>query len=208
MAAFNAATLAERYVKDYKKAEKYLDDYIKASTGKIGPSDEVYQRKERIEASRQAELKRQAEEARKKKEEEERKQRQLQQLEELKTKVATLKGYLDKYGTCEMMVEMEATDSGNMVLEQAQAVIDAGEADMAGDVMTFVDQLVPQIEEIIPSCGAGGAPPAGDGAAPPADESGSRVLPPSGVQGGDQGADTPAPAEGADAPAPTEGGTP
>lgn len=159
-AYFNAATLEEKYIKDYKKALKYLDDYIKVNAGNLSPSSDVYKRKDRVEASRQREEARKAEEARKVKEAEERKQRQLEQLEELKTKVATLKGYLDQYGDCEMMIESDATDMGSMVLEQSLSVIDSGEADMAADVMTFVDQIVPQIEDIIPSCQAEPAAPA------------------------------------------------
>lgn len=193
-AYFNAATLQEKYIKDYKKALKYLDEYIKVNAGQLSPSHEVYSRKERVEASRQKEDDRKAEEARKIKEAEERKQRQLEQLEELKAKVVTLQGYLDKYGSCEMMVEMEATDMGMMVLEQAQMVVEAGEADMAGDVMTFVDQIVPQIEEIIPMCGAGG----GSGA-PPADEGGDAA--PAEGEGDEAPADGAGAAPAEDAPA-------
>ena len=119
----------------------------------------------------------------------ERKQRQLAKLEELKAKVATLQSVLDQYGDCPMMVEMGGAEMGMMVLDQASMVIEAEEADMAADVMTFVDEIMPQLEMIIPECGGGGAAPA--------PEAGGDEAPAEGEEA--------APAEGEAAP-PAEGG--
>ena len=44
------------------------------------------------------------------------------------------------------MIEMGGIDMGQMVLEQAQMVVQAEEIDMAADVMTFVDDLLPQLQ--------------------------------------------------------------
>ena len=188
IAYFNAAALYEKYLKDYKKADKILGDFVDKNAGSLTPDHKVFLLRERIKESQTIEEERKREEERKAKEAEERKKRQLAKLEELKAKVATLQAIIDKYGECEMMVEMGGAEMGMMVLEQAQMVVEAEEADMAADVMTFVDEIMPQLEMIIPECESGAAAPAPEGGdTPPA-------------EGGDA-----APAEGTDAP-PAEGG--
>jgi len=176
---FNAATLYEKYVKDYKKAEKVLQDFVAKNNdkGQIGPSHEVYVRIERIKESQKAEEARQAEEARKKKDAEERKKRQEEQFNQLKAKVAELKGILEKNASCEAMVAGGGIEMGAVVLEQADAVVQAGEVDMAADVMTFVDETLPMLKELAATCSgaapapapAEGTPPAAPADAPPAD---------------------------------------
>ena len=182
LGAYNASTLHEKYIKDYKKANKYLEGWINAANeGQIGPSHDVYGRMERIKASQEKEEARKREEERKKKEAEDRKKRQQEQFNALKAKVGELQAMLDKYGECEMMVEMGGTDMGMMVLEQAQMVVEAEEVDMAGDVMTFVDEVLPQLQEIIPSCSGGAAPAGGssggDAPAAPAESGGDGSEP-------------------------------
>ena len=90
------------------------------------------------------------------------------------------------------MVEMGGIDMGQMVLEQAQMVVEAQEIDMAADVMTFVDDLLPQLQSNAGYCDdemaakAASAPAAGGEAQP--------------AEGGEA-----APAEGSDAAPPAEG---
>lgn len=180
-AYFNAATLYEKYIKDYKKAEKTLQKYINENNadGSIGPDHIVYARIERIKESQAIEEARKREEERKKKEAAERKKRQEEKMKMLADKVAALQATVDKYQSCEAF-QMGIADEAMMVIEQANMVIQAEEIDMAGDVLTFVEQIQPMVDEVVPMCGGGGAPPP-----PPA-----------------------APAEGGEAPteAPAEGG--
>ena len=190
VAYFNAATLYAKYMKDYKKALKTLETYVAENNdqGQIGPAHEVYARMEQVKEYQRIAEEMKKEEERKLKEAEERKKRQQEKFNELKAKVAGLKGLLDEYGDCPMMVEMGGTEMGLMVLEQAQMVVEAEEIDMAADVMTFIDEVSPQIELLIPECQGGGAAPAPEGGeAPPA-----------------EGGEAP-PAEGGEAP-PAEGG--
>jgi hypothetical protein len=86
---------------------------------------------------------------------------------------------------------------GTMVYEQAKSVTDAEEYDMAADVMTFVDEIIPQIQSNAPLCdqeaAAAPATPPAEGAAPPPAEG---TTPPA------EGT-APPPADGT-APAPAE----
>ena len=172
-AYFNAATLHTKYTKNFKKAAKYLDDYISAFQGQLQPDHEVYNRKSLIAAAQAAQDAKKAEADRRKKEAEERKQRQMETFNTLKVKVAALDELLKKYKTCELMIEMGGIDMGEMVLEQAQMVVQAEEVDMAADVMTFVEDLLPQLQSNTGFCdeefaakAAGGAPAEGGEAAP------------------------------------------
>ena len=173
-AYYNAATLYEKYTKDYKKALKVLQTYVDTNNkGQMGPDHEVYVRMDRVKESERIEEERKREEERKKKEAEERKKRQQETFEQLKAKVAELKKIMDTYGSCPAMVESGAIDAGAMVLEQAVAVVEAEEIDMAGDIMTFVDEALPQIQAVVPSCGSATPAPApapapAEGAAPAA----------------------------------------
>jgi tetratricopeptide (TPR) repeat protein len=198
-AYFNAAILHEKYTKNYKKAAKYLDDFVRAYAGQIAPDHEVFQRKESIQRSVAAADAKKAAKAQLKQEAEARQQRQIAVFENLKTETARLDTMLKDYGACELMVESGGTEQGMMILEQAQMVVQAEEADMAGDVMSFFEQLMPQLESIIPDCPAPGtAPPApADGAAQPAPEA------PEAPEAPDAGGEAPTDA-GGEAPTETE----
>ena len=132
---------------------------------------------DQIRSLQAAEEARKAEEERKKQEAEERKKRQMAQLDELKVKVKTLEDLLKKYEHCQVMIDMGGIEMGTMVYEQAKSVTDAEEYDMAADVMTFVDEIIPQIQSNAPLCdqeaaaGAAGTPPPAEGTTPPADGS-------------------------------------
>jgi tetratricopeptide (TPR) repeat protein len=169
-AYFNAATLYEKYVKDYKRAEKVLQEFINANNkdGSIGPAHEVFQRIDRIKESQQIEEARLREEERKKKEAEERKKRQEAELDKLKTKLAELKAIAEKYQACEAFA-MGVGEEAKMVIENAQMVVEANDAEMAGDVSTFVDQILPMATEAAAACGGGAPAPApAEGGAPAA----------------------------------------
>ena len=84
-------------------------------------------------------------------------------------------------------------EMGQMVLEQSQMVIQAEEIDMAADVMTFVDDLLPQLQSNTPFCDEEFAAKAA--AAVPAPPEGGEAP----AEGGE--APAPAPAEGGEAPA-------
>jgi hypothetical protein len=46
----------------------------------------------------------------------------------------------------------------NMILEQAQQVVDAKEVDMAPDIQSLLDAYIPAIDDAIAGCGGGAAP--------------------------------------------------
>ena len=195
IAIYDASMLQGKYLKNYKEGLAILQGYVDRNQGKFGPDHEVYAWMDQIRALQAAEEARKAEEERKKQEAEERKKRQMAQLDELKAKVKVLEELLKKYENCQLMIEMGGIEMGTMVFEQAKSVVDAEEYDMAADVMTFVDEIIPQIQSNAPLCDqeAAAAPPAGtappaEGAAPPAEG-------------------TTPPAEGT-APPPAEGTTP
>ena len=177
IAIYDAAMLQGKYLKNYKQGLDILQGYVDRNQGKFGPDHEVYAWMDQIRALQTAEEARKAEEERKKQEAEERKKRQMAQLDELKGKVKVLEDLLKKYETCQLMVEMGGIEMGTMVYEQAKSVVDAEEYDMAADVMTFVDEIIPQIQSNAPLCdqeAAAGTPPAGttppaEGTAPPAE---------------------------------------
>ncbi|NCG22068.1 MAG: tetratricopeptide repeat protein, partial [Rhodobacterales bacterium] len=170
-AYFNASDLQSKYTKNFKKAKKILETYVNENNGdgSIDPEHIVYSKIARIDELQEAEEQRKREEEARKKAEQERIARQKQQLAELKTMVAGLQGLVDKYGGCEDFM-MGIGDEVSMVVEQANMVIEEEEIDMAGDVITFVEQIQPMAEEIAATCGGGGAPPAeGGDEAPPAE---------------------------------------
>lgn len=175
---YNAATLYEKYVKDFKKAGKYLDTWIQRNEGKLSPDDDVFKLKDRINESQAAEEERKRQDEEKKKQAADRLARQKETFEKLKGEVKKLESDLTTYANCPAMIESGAIDQGSMVLEQAKVIVEAEEVDMAGDIMSFFDELRPQLDAIIPQCGPGTAAP------------------------------TPAPADGATAPAPADGTAP
>jgi tetratricopeptide (TPR) repeat protein len=155
---FNAATLHEKYTKNYKKAMAYLQGFVDTHVGQIGPDHEVYERMERVRQSQAAEEAKEAERKRLEQERKEREQRQKEQLKILAERTAKLEATLDKYGSCPIMVEMGMAEMGLTVLEQAKMVVEANEFSMAADMMTFFDQVEPEIEALIPSCAPAPAP--------------------------------------------------
>ncbi len=157
---FNAATLHEKYTKNYKKAMAYLQGFVDNNVGKIGPDHEVYERMERVRASQAAE---EAKENERKRLEAERKEREVRQKEQLKVlaeRTTKLEATMAKYGECPIMIEYGMTDMGMTILEQAQMVVETNEFSMAADMMTFFDQIEPEIDALIPSCAPAAPAPA------------------------------------------------
>src|SRR5690606_31355860 len=75
IAWFNAATLHEKYTRDFDAALRYLETYTSQCSGQVSPESEVYSRLEAVKASKAEEEKRQAEEAERERLEAERKKR-------------------------------------------------------------------------------------------------------------------------------------
>ena len=150
-AYFNGATLHEKYTKDFKKADKFLDQYIENHVGEVGPDHVVYERKERIAKSIAEEKARQEELARIAKEEEERRKRNEKLLADLATQVQDIEA---RSAQCndEMIQEMAM-----MTLEQVKPVLEAGDASMAGDLKTFLDDISLQLDTCTGGGEAGGA---------------------------------------------------
>ncbi len=166
LAYYNAATLHEKYTKNFNKAIKYLEAYITASGGDLPATDPVYAQMESVQAAKaaQAEIERQE---RQRREEEEARQLRNEQL--LSGMSGTITAYQTKFdantGCLDEMVQME----GSMILEQAQMVVDAEDAAMAADIQMLLEGYTPVWDEAIAGCEAGGgAPPAPE--APPTEE--------------------------------------
>ncbi len=163
LAYYNAATLHEKYTKNFNKAIKYLEAYITASGGDLPATDPVYAQMESVQAAKaaQAEIERQE---RQRREEEAARQARNEAL--LSGMSGTISDYQTKFdanvGCLDEMVAME----GSMILEQAQMVVDAEDAAMAADIQMLLEGYTPVWDEAISTCEAGGgAPPA-----PPMDE--------------------------------------
>lgn len=154
VAYFNAATLHKKYTKNFKKAKKYLQDFVDANEGKIGPNHEVFNLIGEIDKLEAEEKARQAEAARLKKEAEERERRNKELLSNMGSRVSKYQSALSANKACldEMMV-ME----GEMILEQAQMVVEAEDASMAQDINTLLDGYAPTWDEAIAACGSGGS---------------------------------------------------
>lgn len=155
-AYFNASTLHEKYTKNFKLAQKYLDDFIASHVGEIGPEHEVYSRKERIAKSIEEERQRKEEMERLERERKEREERNKKLLAELTTQVADIKSRAPQCS--DPMVQEMAM----MTLEQVEPVIEAGDASMAGDLKTFLDDISGQLD----ACTGGGTPEEGGEPAP------------------------------------------
>lgn len=184
-AYFNAATLHEKYTKDFKKAKQLLQAYVDVNQGSIAPTHPVFERINGIAAAEQAEKDRQAELARQEKERQEREKRQREKLVELKARNTAYMAKVEQ-ASCPAAMEMGMIEEFAMIGEQAQMVLDAEDFGMAGDMITFLDSMEPTLDELIPMCGGAEAP------APEAPVDGAAAP---------EGA---APAPPADAPAPTE----
>ncbi len=200
IAFFNAATLHEKYTKNYKKALEYLQSYADLMQGRIGPTHEVFTRMERVRESQEEEEARKRALAQKKKEEEERKKRQKAQFQELKTRTSALDSLLSKYSSCQAMIDSGNLELAMTVVEQAKMVIEANDISMAADVMTFFDQVQPEIEAIAPSCQEEPAPTETESSEQADSEPADAQQP--ATEG-----ETAASGDASDAPAPDEGST-
>lgn len=167
-AYFNAAALHSRYTKEFPKAQKYLDTYI---TVMAPPANHaVFGLKAEVDQLQAAEEEKRRLEAEAKKAEEERQKRN----EELLTNMANaINGAKTKLtASC---IDPAFAEEMNMVLEQAQQVVDSKEADMAPDMQQMLDAYIPQLDEMAAAC-SGAPAPAPEGAAP-APEGGEAPAP-------------------------------
>jgi tetratricopeptide (TPR) repeat protein len=170
-AYFNASDLQAKYTKNFKKAEKILQDYVNTNNtdGTIGPDHIVFAKIKKIKEYQELERQRIEADKRREAEEKARLERAKKLMDDLKARVKGLQGLVDANSSCEDFM-MGIGDEADMVIEQANMVIEAEEFDMAGDVLTFVEQIQPMAEEIAATCGGAAAPPAeGGGEAPPAE---------------------------------------
>ena len=182
MAYFNAAKLHSKYTKNYGKAQKYLEDFVQSKAGQIGPNHAVFMEIEAVKAAKAEEEERKRLEAQRKKEAEEREKRNKELLKTMSDTVGKYNNLLSSNASC--MDEMVVAE-GQMILEQAQMVVDAGDVSMAQDINTLLEGYIPTWDEAAAACaGGGGAAPAPAEEAPAED----------------------APAEEAPADAPAEGG--
>ena len=173
IAYYNAATLQEKYVKNFTKAEKYLRAFVDSHAGEIGPNHQVFERIDRIKKSKAEQVAREQEILRQEREEAERQKRNEALLKELVPHVDATEKRLQDNAHCfdEGSIEM-----GAMIIEQARMVIEAKESDMAPDMKTFLDDFSNGMEDGIANCAAAPAPapaPAPEGTEePPAEEGG------------------------------------
>ena len=170
-AYFNAATLHEKYTKDFKKAKQLLQSYVDVNQGSIAPTHPVFERISGIAAAEQDERDRQAELAKQETERQEREKRQREKLVELKARNIEYMAKVEQ-ASCPAVIEMGMMEEFAMIGEQAQMVLDAEDFGMAGDMITFLDSMEPTLDELIPMCSTGepSAPEApAEGAAPAED---------------------------------------
>lgn len=155
---FNAATLHERYTKDFTKALDYLSRYKDTKAGELSPNDEVFARIQRVEAAKTAEEERKRLEEERRKAEEERQRRAKELLAKMEAQLVDLQTKLDANAAC--LDEMVAMEIG-MAIETAGQVVEAQDTGMASDVQQMLDSYyVPMLEEAIAACA--GTPPADD----------------------------------------------
>jgi hypothetical protein len=172
---YNATMLYQKYTKNFDKAKKVLEDYQKAA-GTLSPNDEYFQWVTSVDKDREIERKRKEELKRIEDEKKEREERQKKQLKDMEDKVTKMEA--DLKDAC-----LAATDAGmmaTMVIEQAKPVITEKDLAMVGDMESFVNQSVAELEAAKAGCTAAAPAPAAPEAPAPA----------------------PAPAEPAPAPAP------
>jgi tetratricopeptide (TPR) repeat protein len=205
-AYYNAATLHEKYTKDFAKAQKYLQAYIDAHAGEISPTHEVFALMERINQAKAAEDEKKRLEAERKQAEIDRQKRNEQMLKDMALVITDTQNKLAANLKC---IDPGSVEEVGMILEQAAMVVEAEEIDMAGDIKQLLDMYVPAVDAAIAGCdprlveaqkaelaATGKVSPLGEeGAdAPPAAEEGTEAP----AEGGEE------PAEGAEAP-PAEG---
>lgn len=153
---FNAATLQERYTKNFAKALDYLNRYKDARAGSLSPSDPVFERIKRVEGAKAAEEERKRLEEQRRREEEERKRRAKELLDAMQTQLVDLQTRLDANMAC--LDEMVAMEVG-MALETAAQVVEAEDTSMASDVQSMLDSYyIPMLDEAIAASCAPGAP--------------------------------------------------
>jgi tetratricopeptide (TPR) repeat protein len=188
IAYWNAATLNEKYVKDFTKAEKYLVAYKDSHVGQIGPDDAVFKRIEAVKAAKAAEEERKRVEAERKKAEEERQKRAAEALAAMDKQVGDFRAKIEANKACldPMVVEEVST-----VLDTVAEAIAAKDTSSAQDMKSLLDDYyTSMLDEAIAATCATAAPAPAEEAAP--------------AEG------TAAPTEGTAAPtepAPAEGGT-
>lgn len=150
-AFFNAAVLQEVYVKDFKKALKILQTYADAHP--VGADHEVFARMKRVEAAKAEEDERKRIEAERKKAEEERRKRNQELLKNMASTITKMQEQLSMNQAC---IDPMVTEEVNMVLEQAQMVVDAEEVDMAADIQSMLEGYQPVIDDAVGACGGSG----------------------------------------------------
>jgi tetratricopeptide (TPR) repeat protein len=142
-AYFNGSIMHERYTRDFKAAAKYLDDFIAAMQGQLSPTHEVFERKKRIAASAEAERVRIAEAKRLADEKAARDAENKKILDGLTAKVAAVEA---KLGSC---ADPDIVEMSTLYLEQVKEGIGEGDANMARELQSFVEQ----VEEMLAACG-------------------------------------------------------
>lgn len=156
---FNAATLHERYTKDFAKALDYLGRYKDARAGSLSPSDPVFARIQRVEAAKAAEEERKRLEEQRRREEEERQRRARELLSAMEAQLVDLQSRVDTNAAC--LDEMVAMEVG-MAIETAAEVVASQDTAMASDVQSMLsDYYIPMLDEAI-ATGCGGGAPAED----------------------------------------------
>lgn len=170
IAYFNAATLQEKYTKDFSAALRYLETYQTTCASEIKNPTEVTARVEAVKASKAEEERRKAEEAEKVRLEEERKKRNEELLSGLGTKLTELEGKVGANGSC---LGESVVEEVSMFIETArESVITPGDASMAPDIQSMLDTYYgPMVDEAVTACGGGtpapdGGTPAPDGGTP------------------------------------------
>lgn len=183
LAYYNAATLHEKYTKDFTKALKYLEAFKVSQTGELSPSHDVFERIMAIERSKAEEEERKRAEAERKQAELQRQARNKELLDKMATVVTDTQARIDANASC---LPPDTIDEMSMILEQAVMVVDEGDADMASDIQGLLESYaMPTLEAALAEhCAPGGAVEEDGGEAPPE---------------GEEPAEDEAPAEGEDA---------
>lgn len=167
VAYFNAATLEERYVKDFTKATKYLEEYKNARAGQLSPNDEVFTRLTAVATAKAADEARKAEEKAKAEAEAERKERAKALLAGMQKLVDDMSAKLTANSACiPEEVSMEIT----MALDTAKDTIAQQDTDNAADVQGLLESYyVPMLDQTVADNCTSAAPAAPPAPEPPAD---------------------------------------
>jgi tetratricopeptide (TPR) repeat protein len=184
IAYYNAATLHEKYTKNFNKAEKYLQAYVDSHAGSIGPDHEVFQRMERIKKSREEREAYEREQERLRKEEEERKKRNQQLLANLENEANTLGARIQSMTNC---IAEDNVQEGMMYVEMALEIFKMKDPDMVSEIKPLLDGFSSSLDEVAENCnpdGGSAAPSPTPGEAPPPEEGGEQPA-----EGGEQPAE-------------------